>query len=224
MPEITMICFANSRKLGGRCVAGLAWDGKDYSIWVRPVSECEHGELNAERLYADRSDPQLLDIIDLEVLEQRPSGCHVEDTLIGSKKKWSKRGRLAYSDALKFVSDALPPLWVDGKSTAYGCNDAIEAVTAETLTSSLRLISPKELKVTATSEGWENKRKVRGSFRLGRTDYTLSVTDPRIEKEFGSLDVGSTRTIEKPILCISIGEVFEKQNCCYKLIAGVMEK
>jgi hypothetical protein len=65
--------------------------------------------------------------------------------------------------------------------------------------------------------------KVRGYFSLSGIDYGLSVTDCNIESEFKSKPEGTERIIERPILCISVSEIFEQQNACYKLIAGVIE-
>ena len=223
MPDITMICLANSRKIGGRCVAGLAWDGERYSNWVRPISPYGSGELYTERLYSDRSDPQLLDVIMFDSIAPRPSGCHVEDVLVNRDKAWQKIGSTTYSEVSRLASSSTAPLWADGGHTTYGTNDSIDATTASSLQSSLRLIVPDMLILRAAAEGWANRRKVRGEFSLGTTAYVLAVTDPRIETEFAALDVGSTRTLEKPLLCISISELFEAQNAHYKLIAGVVE-
>lgn len=223
MATISMICFANSRKLGGRCIAGLAWDGNQYSTWVRPISSYGRGELTFQRFYEDNQDPSLLDVITLDLGAPKPSGCHVEDVSVDATKKWKKTGTISYGDALKYASTPIPPLWIDGKHTSYGTNDAIDADVAATLTTSLRLVVPDTLTMTATAEGWQGKRKVRGEFALGTTPYTLAITDPTIEIEFSQLAVGSGRTVQRPLLCISISEVFDAQNACYKLIAGVIE-
>ena len=49
------------------------------------------------------------------------------------------------------------------------------------------------------------------------------VTDPVIEAEFKAKSEGTRRIVSDPLLCISVSEVFELQNACYKLIAGVIE-
>ena len=68
-----IVCLANSRKLHGRCVAGREWTDGRAGQWVRPVSDREHQDVSEyERQYEDGSDPRVLDIIDVPVLDPKP--------------------------------------------------------------------------------------------------------------------------------------------------------
>jgi len=222
MSPVTMVCLANSRKYGGRCIAGLAWKENDHWVWIRPVSNHGSGELNAERFYEDGTEPQLLDLIDISLLQPNPIGCHSEDVLVDSAKPWHKLDNLTYEEALDLVSMPCSSLWVNGKRTSHGINDVMDERVASRMKSSLKLICPDKLTMTATSEH-DHKRKVRGEFRLRNSSYKLTVTDPLIEQEFSQYELGTKRTTLKPLLCISIGQAFERTHACYKLIAGVME-
>lgn len=89
----TIVCFANSRKLNGRCVAGREWDGRRFGAWIRPVSAREKGELDVERYYGDWADPHLLDVIEMSLLEPRPSSYQAENHLVDPGAKWRLVGR-----------------------------------------------------------------------------------------------------------------------------------
>jgi len=55
-----MVCLANSRKNGKRCIAGI---DLDTGNWVRPVKKggAELSELDIE--FEDHTQPEVLDII-----------------------------------------------------------------------------------------------------------------------------------------------------------------
>lgn len=88
-----IVCLANSRKLQGRCVAGVELTGGRAREWVRPVGDREHQAVSEhERQYRDGSDPRLLDIIDVPLLEHRPKDYQRENWLLDPKKYWKKAG------------------------------------------------------------------------------------------------------------------------------------
>ncbi len=78
-----ILCLANSRKLSGRCVAGVEFTGGRPAGWMRPVSTREHQEVSEyERQYPDGSDPRPLDIIDIPLLEHRLQDYQQENWLL----------------------------------------------------------------------------------------------------------------------------------------------
>lgn len=94
------------------------------------------------------------------------------------------------------------------------------------LNSSLLLVQPEELVVTITLEGGdkfkEPKRKMRGEFQIGDSWYFFSVTDCRLEEEMKNCGAGAEKVFRRPLMCLSVGEVFDQTRACYKLIAGVV--
>lgn len=222
----TIVCLANSRKLTGRCVAGKEWDGCRPGAWCRPVSSRERGELTAERWYA-RSwrDPRLLDLIQVGLVQPRPSGCQTENHLVDSAVKWRLVGRVPPQSLLASLDHPKGPLWVNGESTSAGLNDRVHAALAERQPNSLVLVQPELLVIRINTEAANTehaRRRVRGQFSLAGYDYSLSITDPVIEEPLLRQADGFSAELQRPILCISLSEKFVAQNACYKLIAGVI--
>ena len=62
-----IVCLANSRKFGGRCVAGKEINPNGtLGVWVRPVTNQGNGEVtNWECQYPDGTEPKVLDVLDI---------------------------------------------------------------------------------------------------------------------------------------------------------------
>ena len=93
------------------------------------------------------------------------------------------------------------------------------------LPNSLMLIQPEQMTMVVGTEGaafGRPKRKVRGYFALAGHEYVLSVTDSVVEGQIKDAPDGSRTEVRNPVLCISLGEIFEAQNACYKLVASVI--
>lgn len=224
----TIVCLANSKKIGGRCVAGREWDGNKFGDWIRPVSSLEKGEIHAERFCenADRRDPMLLDILEIPFLEAKPTHNQIENHLIDPQQSWRYRGSITVEQLVPAVEQVNGTIWSNGNSTYNGLNDAISVNVATSLPNSLMLIQPESLDAVVSVEGaafGNPKRKVRGAFSIAGANYIFSITDPLILAALAAEPDGAAVVYDHPILCISISEVFEKQNACYKLIAGVIQ-
>lgn len=217
-----IVCLANSRKLQGRCIAGREWKDGQARGWIRPVSDREHQEVSEyERQYSDGSDPRILDVIDVPVLEPRPNGFQAENWLLDPEHYWEKLGKLSWRDLPALVDGAVP-LWRDGFSTYNGRNDKVPLEISDQLESSLTLIHVSELELAVFSPGeafGNSKRRVQGRFRHGRSTYHLWVTDPVYERHYLAKLDGEYR-IGECFLTISLGEPYG--DVCYKLIAAII--
>ena len=218
-----IVCLANSRKLTGRCIAGREWiEEQGAGSWVRPVSARENQEVSEyERQYEDGSDPRVLDIINIPVLEPQPKDYQTENWLLNPDYYWEKTGTLSRRDLPKLV-DSIAPLWIGGQSTYHGRNDRIWLESADSVSDSLRLIHVERLNLAVFNPGeafGSPKRRVQGQFTHAGTGYKLWVTDPEYERAYlakldGTYDIGEC------YLTISLGEPFE--GACYKLIAAII--
>jgi hypothetical protein len=218
-----LVCLANSRKLGGRCIAGMELIRQRPVGWIRPVSTREHEEVSErECQYEDGSGPQLLDIIDVHLLEAQPKDYQQENWLLDRYEYWVKVSRLALDD-LPGLTDPVAPLWINGHSTSKGLNDIIPLSLTSDLNSSLRFIFAENLTLSVFKTGEASdrpRRRVQGKFQYNGTPYGFWVTDPVYEREYltkqdGNYDIGER------FLTISLGEPYN--DSCHKLIAAIIK-
>jgi hypothetical protein len=95
----TLVCLANSRKLSGRCVAGIVDGG--HEEWIRPVSARPNREVSEyERQYEDGSDPRVLDIVSVPLLQPQPYSYQSENWLLDPDYYWKKIGRVGWDKLL----------------------------------------------------------------------------------------------------------------------------
>ena len=107
-----IVCLANSRKINGRCVAGIEIADGQRLGWIRPVSAREHQEVSEyERQYQNGADPRVLDIMDVPLLKAQPHECQQENWLLDPEQYWVKIGSAAW-DELGRLADPVGPLWI----------------------------------------------------------------------------------------------------------------
>ncbi|MDE0193758.1 MAG: hypothetical protein OXQ90_20600 [Gammaproteobacteria bacterium] len=175
-----------------------------------------------ERQYEDGSDPRVLDIVDVPVLDAAPKGYQSENWLLDSRYYWSKAGAFSPFE-LERLLDPPGRLWINGHHTFNGSNDKVPEELMRGISSSLRLIrvATLELCVFAPGEAFGNsKRRVQGRFEHAGHHYALWITDPVYERGYlAKLD--GTYEIGPCYLTVSIGEPYD--GSCYKLLAAVIE-
>lgn len=217
-----IICLANSRKLNGRCIAGLEIGSGTPARWIRPVGAREHeGVSEYDRRYEDGTDPRVLDIINVPLLDPRPHTYQSENWLLNPEIYWGKVGHVSWSQLVPYA--ATPgPLWIVGHHTYAGLNDKIPTDEANTLSSSLHLAHVQTLTVRVFVPGaafGNPKRRVQGRFEYSGFEYWLWITDPVIEREF-LLKPDGDYPLQECLVTISLGE--PKDGFVYKLIAAVI--
>ena len=214
------IYLANSRKMPGRCVAGLELERGHVSGWIRPVSSPPSGAIPDDQNLADGSKPDLLDILEIPMLEPCPDGCQTENHLIDDEHYWVRIGGFPKQHLLQYCT-APNPLWVNGFHSTGGMNDRIPEWQARSLPNSLVLIEPRQLTIEVRQASGRRKQQVRADFRVAGETYNLAVTDPVIERQYLSLGEGQYNYRPRAVACVSIGEPFQGYYC-YKLVASII--
>jgi hypothetical protein len=219
--RIRFICLSNSRKLAGRCVAGLRLDSDE---WIRPVSQDSEGTL-LQRHYVldDGNEAAPLDVIEVHVSQHRPKPYQPENWVL-EDKQWKLIKRFNPREACMLLRRVL----VRGPELFGNTNDRVplSGLQAEPIPRSLALIEPTDVswRIDTSMRG---KRQTRALFSLNRTRYDLAVTDPVWEHRLRSPDFGvhpreAANVAPRDVLLftISLGGPFQGQ--CYKLTAGIV--
>jgi hypothetical protein len=219
--NVKFVCLANSRKLFGRCVAGLRTDG---SGWIRLVSDLPNGTLyTTHYILNNGSEAALLDIIEANISAPKPERYQPENWVLLEKQKWQLRDKIEPLEAYQFLKP-----YLDYSSNLFGnALDNIPYVEDQmnVVPASLVLIEPSN--VLWHIVYFEKKRKTRVVFQLGRVKYDLGITDPRWTLRLSKLgagihprEVGNIEKNDKLLFTVSLGLPFDGK--CYKLVAGII--
>lgn len=216
----TIVCFANSRKTAGRCIAGKEWQNGIPGKWIRPVSSRSTHEISEEERRDENGyNPQILDILRVPCDAHQPLPHQRENHVIDPGYYWVKHGHLSWSDIHGWL-DYPENLWGLGQSSYAGLNNRI--VVGQEDGTSLYLVSADRLRLLVGRKAPEypdSKRAVRGEFVYRGATYRMDVTDPVVERNFLARDDGQY-DISSPVLCVSLGDPY--QGYFYKLIAAVL--
>ena len=231
--KVSFMCLANSRKLSGRCVAGLQTGGEG---WIRVVSRSSPGTLSRSHYtLANGSQVALLDVVEVDVARARPEPHQSENRVLG-REGWGLIDWLLGPPSWKFIekvsgAGALPRL---EKSLFFGpdlLGDNRDRVSysnfkGKPAAASLPLVEPSDVRWRIT-QSWRGRRQTRAVFALGGRSFDLPVTDPEWERRLSLLsivmhkseEVGISRT-DRVFLTISLGEPFNGE--CFKLVTAVI--
>ena len=226
----SIVCLANSRHLGGRCVAGrvLELEARKIKEWIRPVSDRENKEVSAkEQEYEDGRDLKILDIIDIPFLSPQPHGHQTENYLFAPNTTWNKRGTFPLEHLDRLV-DSMSDLWTMGANSSNGLNDEVSLAGASHLQNSLRFITLPKLTISVfnTFFAGSSTRRVQARFTHNSQYYHLWVTDPMYETKYqqmkdGNYEIGpcyATISLPKPMPSGA------RKGYSYKIVAAIIEK
>ena len=214
MAKETFVCLANSRKLGGRCLAGILlvrnedrWEVKrdrpDNPLWIRPVARESNGELS----YSLVSSYKLLDILEVENLEACPSPPQTENIYFDHTSL-----RKIDSFPISRIDDLL-----DVNNRFIFSNDKLFVPSNTPLTFSLMFVK------TERSNAYLKLREgkppqPRLTFEWKSKAYNLPITDEQFCTLF---DANPEQFNGKTFyITISLGEEYGDKR--FKLIAGII--
>lgn len=207
---LQMVCLANSRKGGDRCVAGMEFGSKK---WVRPISRRPNEAVSAtERQYSDRSEPRILDIVSMGLIEKRPSKFQRENWLIDHTVQWVKVGRIDW-DGLCGLEQQPEELWINGYSSWGRLNNKIPASRQGEIASSLALIRVESVIIGA--DGFAR-------FEHMGHDYIINLTDPVYEEMFKTKGV-LRKKLGESFITVSLGKEWD-DGYLYKFVAAIIER
>lgn len=229
MPTIEMIILTKSKKLGGKCIAGLRTDGGG---WVRPVAPSPDGTLFPQHyLLTSGSEAEVLDVVKVELTEPRPEPHQPENWLV-SDRRWRLIARPASEEQRSILWDHI----VSGPTLLGNQSDRIHIrrFEEEPAEASLALVIPSKIEWTV-GESVRGARQIRAVFKLKGATYDLAVTDPDWNNRLSRLAEGvypltklksiGLKPSDKFLLTISLGEPFPRYRPThhFKLVASVIQ-
>ncbi len=219
-----IVCLANSRKVGGRCIAGKVVP--KLVEWIRPVSARPAEEISlTEMQYANGGLPHLLDILEIDHLQPNPKRFQTENHLIDPGVNWVKIGVFPRKD-LNTSCDSPDSLWNAHQNSYWGKNDRIMSGETNDLKQSLFLIRIDTSEIVVRDEDAffghsRGHKKVRVEFEYNGVDYRLPVTDPDMESKCQANDDGTYPMVTSCYTCISLG-LPHTDDFCYLFAAAII--
>lgn len=212
---LDVLCLANSRKLGGKCVAGIDLATKK---WIRPVNAGGGALSGSDIRFSDSLIPKPLDIVKIPILRPEPLYYQPENWVINHEYYWSKIGNADISNLKEYLDDDRYILFNE-----YDALDA-DVISRKPINKSLVLIrvNPVIFRKTFNTSG---RPQIRAIFNYKDNNYNLVVTDTEWESIFLKRDgqywdMGDYPFERDFYFIIGLGEVFRRYH--YKLVVTVI--
>ncbi|MDJ0534449.1 MAG: hypothetical protein QNJ70_18550 [Xenococcaceae cyanobacterium MO_207.B15] len=209
---VKIICLANSKKNGDRCIAGIdICTGK----WIRPVSDKNDGRVSRDICLINNEEPQPLDLLDIPLENNKGNGYECENLII-LPGKWEKIGQVLPKSLLKYYETEIMYSQYP-KAVPYSVLKSLQPNEIRTL--QLVKATVNQIHKYEDSQRWEASLSISKQQTL-----TAKVTDVvMIDKLNQGLDIKG----KECLFTISLAQPWQKNDSdelsCWKLIAGVIE-
>ena len=166
------VCLADSYKTGGHCIAGIDMDSKQ---WIRPVNgDAEQGLNNSQIWYNTHFLPQLLDVVEIDIIKKIPNRHQKENVLFNPSLCWKKTGAMS-RDCLKSLCSS--SLWSKTQSSARRTNNRISSCDMAGVSDSLRMLrlNSSIIEVSEIYNDFEEKLKKETTITFNSNDIEYRI-------------------------------------------------
>lgn len=211
---------ANSRKLGGHCVAGV--EPEEHRL-VRPVSPIGSGALSDDDCAVAGRTPHLLELVSFTHDGGGNDPTQPENVVIDGGR-WTSEGMLDPTNAFEILSGIS-----EKGATLFGNRGRAvpEYVAAQGMASSLAIVEPETLEFGHGEPVSTYPGSPRAVFSFADREWNLPITDfvigPRLLRLPGGVHSWEALSLPKPkqvLLTVSLGAAHEGWHS--KLVAAVM--
>lgn len=214
-----VICLANSRKRGDRCIAGIELS---TGRWVRPVTNLDDGRIPSYIRLIQGNEPALLDILEIPLSQTGPSFGFTSENRLILPGMWRRVGKVEPSELIKYTYNLDQHVLHNTKK--YVLIPFLQSQPVERR-QTLQLVHVSEFEVKNTGRvrggsSWKGTIVGKGGEYLA----DANITDPVFVEK---LDAGY-RPQTPCFVTVSLSmpwrpSDWEGEDPCWKLIAGVIE-
>jgi len=214
-----LICLANSRKHGARCIAGI---DPSTGKWIRPVSTLQDGRVNKQTRLVDGREPCLLDVLRVPLADSGPDyGFESENRAI-LEGAWHSDGRVDPREVARYA--------VPGPHILHTTDNFVTIEQLRRLPAgerqTLALVEARNVHTFNAGLSAAGGHKWKAEFSVGGgAPITAIVTDPVFVEK---LECGH-RHAKHCLLTVSLSMPWRPPDWqgdgepCWKLVAGVVE-
>ena len=214
-----ILCLANSRKHGARCVAGIVLSS---GAWVRPVSDLDDGRVERATRLVDGREPSLGDMLQIPLADKGPDfgfECENRSILPGP---W-KLARVASRQEIRARVCGDGPVLHNDEN--YVTVEFLKSLPFEKRRT-LQLVEAGDVRVFSAGPSANGGRKWKVSFStVNGARMTCMLTDPVLMEKLETGYVPSPHVL----LTVSLSMPYRPSDWeaagtpCWKLVAGVIE-